>query len=67
MKLSTFIIFLLLLCILVIAKHMVRFILMEKWPSAIPLLQLLCISGMWYPIHLVNLNILKLMGVQIGF
>jgi O-antigen/teichoic acid export membrane protein len=34
----------------------------DKWMPAIPYLQLMCISGLMYPLHSINLNILKVKG-----
>lgn len=34
----------------------------DKWSTSIPYLQLLCFSGMLYPLHSLNLNILKVKG-----
>lgn len=34
----------------------------EKWAPAIPYLQLLCISGLLYPLQTLNLNVLKAKG-----
>ncbi len=34
----------------------------EKWLSSVPLLQVLCISGIFWPLHVVNLELLKAQG-----
>jgi len=51
---------LILLC--VIAEPLFRFVLTEKWLPAVPYFQILCISGIIYPIQSFNLNILKVKG-----
>jgi len=34
----------------------------EKWLPAVPALQVLCIAGMFWPLHVINLNVLKAQG-----
>ncbi|WP_236974802.1 lipopolysaccharide biosynthesis protein [Membranihabitans maritimus] len=46
----------------VLAEPMFRFLLTEKWVPAVPYFQILCALGILYPIHLYNLNILKVKG-----
>ena len=46
----------------VVAEPLIRLILTEKWMPVVPLLQLLCISGMLYPLHAININILNVKG-----
>jgi len=48
--------------LLVTARPLVTVLLTEKWVPCVPYLQLLCFVGMLYPVHVVNLNILKSMG-----
>ncbi len=48
--------------LLVVAKPFVILFLTEKWSSMIPYLQLLCIVGALYPIHLLNIQVLKAQG-----
>lgn len=51
---------LILLC--VIAEPLFRLVLTEKWLPAVPYFQILCLSGIIYPLHSYNLNILKVKG-----
>ncbi len=44
------------------APAFVTSLLGSKWNQSIPYLQLLSLAGMLYPIHSLNLNILKVMG-----
>jgi len=37
-------------------------LLTEKWTLCVPYLQLLCIGGLLYPLHLMNLNVLQALG-----
>lgn len=46
----------------VIARPLVLVVLTEKWAPAIPYLQLLCVAGLLYPLHLMNLNMLQALG-----
>ncbi len=34
----------------------------EQWLSSVPLLQVLCISGIFWPLHVINLELLKAQG-----
>lgn len=44
------------------AESMVVTLIGKKWIPLVPYLQLLCFSGMFYPLHSLNLNILKIKG-----
>ncbi len=46
----------------VVAKPLVMGLLGEKWAPSIPYLQLLCVVGLLYPLHAINLNMLKAQG-----
>ena len=46
----------------VIAYPLVVVLLTEKWVDCVPYLQLLCLAGLMYPLHLINLNVLQAMG-----
>jgi O-antigen/teichoic acid export membrane protein len=46
----------------VVARPMVLLLLGEKWEPCIPYLQLLCFAGLFYPMHLLNLNVLMARG-----
>jgi O-antigen/teichoic acid export membrane protein len=46
----------------VVAKPLVLVMLTEKWLPCVPYLQLLCMVGMLYPLHAINLNVLTAMG-----
>lgn len=48
--------------ILIAAEPLVRLILTEKWINCVPIMQILCISYMWYPVHILNLNVLQVSG-----
>ena len=59
---SSFLIFPLMLGLLALAKPLVLLVLTEKWSGMILILQILCLSMMWYPIHAINLNMLQVLG-----
>jgi O-antigen/teichoic acid export membrane protein len=46
----------------VIARPLVLVLLTEKWAPCIPYLQLLCVAGLLFPLHLMNLNVLQALG-----
>lgn len=62
MKLVIFVIAPVLFLMMVVAEPMIRFLLTDKWLPAVPYLQVLALSGILYPIHAYNLNILKVKG-----
>lgn len=62
LKMSAFIIFPLLVGMASVAKPMVITLLTEKWVYAAVLLVPICLSGMWYPVHAINLNLLQVKG-----
>ncbi|HOJ19265.1 MAG TPA: lipopolysaccharide biosynthesis protein [Ignavibacteriaceae bacterium] len=45
-----------------LADPFIRVILTDKWIVAVPFLQLLCFSRMFYPISVINMNILNAIG-----
>src|SRR5690554_6193663 len=48
--------------LMVVAEPLFRLLLTEKWLPAVPYFQILCISGILYPFHVYNLNILNVKG-----
>lgn len=46
----------------VVAKPLVLVLLTEKWLPCVPYLQLLCVVGLIYPLHVINLNVLTAQG-----
>lgn len=59
---SSFIIFPPMLLLLVFAEPIMYYVLGPQWLPAAPFLQLLCLSGMLYHLHSINLNVLKVLG-----
>lgn len=58
-KTTGYIFFPLMLGIFAIAPNLIPLLLGEKWIPSVPYFQLLLVAGMLYPIHAINLNILK--------
>lgn len=62
LKMSAYVIFPLMMLLFGISEPLILWILTDKWEGCIILLQLLCFSMMWYPIHAINLNLLQVKG-----
>lgn len=62
LRMSTFVIFPLMVGLAVIAKPFVHCVLGDKWADMIPLLQILCVAMMWDPINGMNMNLLQVKG-----
>lgn len=62
LKTSAFVIFPLMMGLMAVAKPLICIILTEKWSFSATLLVPLCFSGMWFPIHAINLNLLQVKG-----
>jgi O-antigen/teichoic acid export membrane protein len=45
-----------------VARPLVLVLLTEKWAPCVPYLQLLCVGGLLFPLHVMNLNVLQAMG-----
>ncbi|MFO7851415.1 MAG: lipopolysaccharide biosynthesis protein [Bacteroidota bacterium] len=54
--------FILMLGLAAVAEPMVITLIGEKWRPSIIYLQMLCFAGMLYPLHALNLNMLKVQG-----
>jgi O-antigen/teichoic acid export membrane protein len=61
-KNSVFITFPVMLGLVVIAHPLFNTLLGEAWKLSIPYFQILCLGGMLYPLHAINLNILQVKG-----
>ncbi|MGV8963845.1 MAG: lipopolysaccharide biosynthesis protein [Candidatus Saccharimonadaceae bacterium] len=62
MQMVTFLIAPTLIIMGILATPLFRFVFTEKWLPAVPYFQILCISGILYPFHVYNLNILNVKG-----
>lgn len=59
---TMFVTFILMLGMSAVAEPMVITLIGEKWRPSIIYLQLLCFTGMMYPLHALNLNMLQVSG-----
>jgi len=62
LRLSAYLIFPLMTGLAALAFPVIHCILTEKWIFSAVLLQILCFSYMWYPVHAINLNLLQVEG-----
>lgn len=59
---TAFVIFPIMLMLSALARPLVITMITAKWESCIILLQIICFSMMWYPVHAINLNLLQVKG-----
>lgn len=59
---SSFVIFPGILLLILFAEPIMVYVLGEQWLPAAPFLQIICVSGLLYHLHSINLNILKVLG-----
>ncbi|MDR0438300.1 MAG: lipopolysaccharide biosynthesis protein [Bacteroidales bacterium] len=62
LSLACFIIFPLAILLAVLAEPFVSFVLTKKWLQAVPFLQILCLSYLWYPVLVTNERMLLAKG-----
>ena len=62
LRLSAFVVFPLMVGLAALAEPLIIYVLTDKWSAAIILLQIVCFTMMWYPIHAINLNLLQVKG-----
>lgn len=61
-KLSFYITSFVMLLMLINSREIVLILIGEKWSKTIDYLKIICISGAFYPLHAINLNMLKALG-----
>ena len=61
-KITMLITFACMLGLAAVAKPLIIILIGEKWLPAVYFLQIICFSGMLYPLHAINLNILQVKG-----
>lgn len=61
-KLTMLVAFACMLGLAAVAKPLILILIGEKWLPAVSYLQIICFSGMLYPLHAINLNILQVKG-----
>lgn len=54
--------FVLMLGMAACAEAMIQLLLGNQWLECVPMLQIICIYGMLYPLHAINLNMLQVQG-----
>lgn len=59
---TMFIAFPLMIGLLAVSEPFILFMFGEKWAASVPYVQLMCVEGMLYPLHSINLNILQVKG-----
>lgn len=62
LKLSAFAVFPLMIGLSAVAKPFIFVAIGSQWNFCSQILQVLCFSMMWYPIHAINLNLLQVRG-----
>lgn len=62
LKATAFIIFPIMMMLSALAHPLVIILVTAKWESCVILLQIICFSLMWYPVHAINLNLLQVKG-----
>lgn len=62
LRTAAFVIFPMMLGLCALARPLILVMITAKWEECIPLLQIMCLSMMWYPIHALNLNALMVTG-----
>lgn len=61
-QVTTFVLFPGILLVTAFAEPLFELFLNDAWYPAVPYLQLMCIAGVMYPLHSINLNILQVKG-----
>ena len=61
-RLVSFVLFPIMAILGSVSVPMISLILTDKWLPSAPILQIICVSGSFYPIHAINLDILKVKG-----
>ena len=54
--------FVLMMGVVACAESMIYVLIGEKWMECVPMLQIICMYGMLYPLHALNLNMLQVQG-----
>jgi len=62
LRISSFIIFPLMIGMAALAEPFIRLVLTENWIGSVVLLQILCLAFIWFPIHGLNLTLLQAKG-----
>lgn len=61
-KVSSFIVFPVMLLMSALSEPLIIFLVTNKWTECIPVLQIMCFTYMFQPVHIMNINLLQVMG-----
>lgn len=61
-QVTTFLLFPVMALTAALAEPLFKVLLSNQWLPAVPYLQLMCIAGLLYPLHVINLDILRVKG-----
>ena len=61
-KISSFIVFPVMLLMSALSEPLIIFLVTNKWTECIPVLQIMCFTYMFQPVHIMNINLLQVMG-----
>src|SRR5699024_4551094 len=61
-RITAYVFFHVMLGIAAISNHFIVLLMGIKWEPAVPYFQLLCIAAILFPMHAINLNVLKVKG-----
>jgi O-antigen/teichoic acid export membrane protein len=61
-QITTFLLFPAMGLMAALAEPLFQLLLTDQWLPAVPYLQLMCIAGVMFPLHVINLDILKVKG-----
>lgn len=59
---SVYVIFPLMIGLCVLAKPLISLVLTDKWLPCVALMQVLCFAYIWFPVHVINLELLQIKG-----
>lgn len=62
LRVTFFVICPIMLCLFAVSDPLINVLLTEKWMPVSPLLKILCIAMVWYPLDALNLNLLMIKG-----
>lgn len=62
LRVTVFVLFPVMFMLSALARPVIVLMLTEKWEGCVILLQFLCFSAMWYPVHAININLLQVKG-----
>lgn len=61
-KASSFVVFPIMLIMSALAEPLIITLITDKWANCIPVLQIMCFTYMFQPVHILNVNLLQVMG-----